>query len=337
MTSAGLHSSTTDVPVISIVSGDEHLLMMEACDQLLAQAKASGMEERQIIDVTDKFNWDETLAGSDSLSLFSQVKLTDIRFSKMLDKKAQAALLILAQSADQENQLLIRLPKLEKRQKNAKWFKTLTMKANVQELWPPRAHELMRWLQQRCSQMGLSLERDSLELLAERTEGNLLAARQSLEKIQLLYPQQSITREMVEATTADNARYSIFMCLDEALAGNPKRAVRMLEKLQQEGVAPIALLVNLTREINLCNQIALARAKGLPPMQALSDSFLWDSKKRLLVEAAARLPLPVWQKLVARCAHLDRMVKGQEKGAIWQELSLCLWTIGGQKIWSKAV
>ena len=337
MTTPGSHQNTADAPVVNIVSGDEPLLMMEACDQILAQAKVSGMEERQSIDVVDKFSWEDTLAESNSLSLFSQVKLTDIRFSKMPDKQAQAALQSLAQNADQENRLLIRLPKLEKRQKSAKWFKTLSESAKVQELWPPRPHELMRWLQQRCSQMELSLERDSLELLAERTEGNLLAARQSLEKMQLLYPQQTITRQMVEATTADNARYSIFMCLDEALAGNPKRAVRMLDKLQQEGIAPIALLVNLTREINLCNQIALARANGLPPMQALSNSFLWDSKKRLLVEAAARLPLPAWQKLVARCAHLDRMVKGQEKGEIWLELSLCLWTIGGQKIWGKAV
>jgi len=309
---------------------------MEACDAIIEQAKASGVSERQVVDVADKFNWNELLVDSGSLSLFAELKLTDIRFNKLPNKEAQTALVELAQGADAENQLLIRLPKMEKRQKSTKWFKALLEKAHLQELWPPKPHEMVAWIQRRAGANNIQLQNDACQMLAEQTEGNLLAAKQSLDKLQLLYPDEMIDLGKLRSVTSDNARYSVFLCLDEALAGKGERAVRMLKKFEQEAVAPISILVNLTREIELCKNTALAVAQGESAMQALSKTYLWDSKKRLIVGAVNRLPATVWQRLMVRCAFLDRMVKGQEKGNIWQELELCLWMISGQRIWGRA-
>ena len=276
------------------------------------------------------------LADSGSLSLFSEVKLSDIRLSKVPNKEAQNALVDLAANASQEDILLIRLPKLDKRQKSTKWFKSLSKGANVQEIWPPKPHEFIGWLKQRAQQYQVNISQPALQLVAEQTEGNLLAADQMLKKLQLMYPEEQVELTQLEAVISDSAKYSVFLCIDEALAGKGARAVKMLHKFRQEAVAPISILVNLTREIDLCNQVSLAVVKGETPMQALSKTFLWDSKKRLIVSAAQRLPAAVWQRLLARCAYLDRMVKGQEKGDIWNELELCLWMISGQKIWGAA-
>ena len=320
---------------VNIVTSDEPLLVMEACDAVIDQAKAAGVSERKVVDVGDKFNWNELLADSGSLSLFAEVKLTDIRFSKMPNKEAQGALVELVQSADIENQILIRLPKVEKRQKSTKWFKAIAQNAKLQELWPPRPDQFIGWVQQRAGQRGVQLDADASRMLAEQTEGNLLAAKQSLDKLVLLYPNEVIDIEKLQAVTSDNARYSVFLCLDEALAGKGERAVRMLHKFEQEGVAPISILVNLTREIELCKNTALATQQGQSAMQALSKSYLWDSKKRVIAGAVTRLPPVVWQKLMMRCAFLDRMIKGQEKGNIWQELELCLWMVSGKRIWGR--
>lgn len=318
---------------INLVISDEPLLVMEACDKIINQAKKTGVSEREIVDVVDKFNWDNLLASNSSLSLFSELKLTDIRFAKSPNKAAQNALIELAQQAGDDNLLLIRLPKIEKRQKSTKWFKAISQGATIQELWPPRPHEFSAWLQTRAAEMNIQLQPEACQILAEHTEGNLLAAKQSLEKLQLMYPDQMIDTDMIIATSSDNARYSVFLCLDEALSGKGGRAVKMLHKFQQESVAPISILVNLTREIELCQQTALAGLQGSSPMQALSSSYLWDSKKRLISSAVQRLPVIVWQKLLARCAYLDRMIKGQEQGDIWLELELCLWMLSGQRIW----
>ncbi len=318
---------------INIICSDEALLQKEASDELISEAKKSGVSERDIVDVVDKFNWNDVLANASSLSLFAEVKLTDIRFSKAPKKDAQQALVELLQTADQDNLFLVRLPKLEKRQKSTKWFKTISEGAKVQELWPPKPYAFNDWIQKRAMDSGLKIERDACLMLAEQTEGNLLAASQSLEKLKLLFTDERVDISMLKEVISDNARYSVFLCLDEALAGKGERAVRMLNKFEQESVAPISILVNLTREIKMCNQVALAVQKGQTAMQALSKTYLWDSKKKMIAMAAGRLPLALWQKLVIRCAFLDRMVKGQEQGNIWQELESCLWLLSGKKIW----
>ncbi len=318
---------------LNIVISEDPLLSQEACDQIIAAAKAAGVEQREIFDVADKFNWDELAAASQSMSLFGELKLTDIRFTKVPNKEAQTALVEIVESAGQDDFYLIRLPKLEKRQKSTKWFKALSANAKLQELWPPKPHEHPGWINQRAAKLGLGLEPDASQLLAEQTEGNLLAADQMLRKLKLLYPTQKVDRQAVEGMISDNAKYSVFLCLDEALSGKGERAVRMLHKFKQEGVAPISILVNLSREVGLCHSVATGLSKGQSVEQTLAKSFLWDSKKRLLGTAARRLPLPLWQRLAVRCAFLDRMVKGQEQGDIWRELESCLWLISGQRIW----
>jgi len=318
---------------VNIISTDEALLQKEACDLIISAAKKNGVSDREIVDVVDKFNWNDLLVGSSSLSLFAEVKLTDIRFSKMPKKDAQQALVELLQTADQDNLFLIRLPKLDKRQKATKWFKAINDGAKLQELWPPKPFAFNDWIQNRAMKLYLKIEHDACAMLAEQTEGNLLAASQSLEKLKLLFADEVVNTDMLIEVVADNARYSVFLCLDEALAGKGERAVRMLKKFKQESIAPISILVNLTREIKTCHQVANAVHRGQTAMQALSKSYLWDSKKKIIVQAAGRLPLVLWQKLVIRCAFLDRMVKGQEQGNIWQELESCLWLLSGKKIW----
>lgn len=318
---------------VHIVSSDEVLLQQECCDQIISKAKQDGVTERKVVDVIDKFSWNELVADSNSLSLFAEAKLTDIRFAKAPKKDAQQALVELVADAGVDNQFLIRLPKIEKRQKSTKWFKSLAANANIQELWPPKSHSFFDWIASRALQKKVQLDAEATAMLAEQTEGNLLAASQTIDKLALLFGVETIDREKLRTVISDNARYSVFLCLDEALSGQGQRAVRMLKKFEMEGVAPISILVNLTREIGLCNQVSTAVSQGQTGMQALSSSYLWDSKKKLIIAAANRLPLAIWQKLVIRCGFLDRMVKGQERGNIWQELESCLWLLSGKKIW----
>lgn len=328
---------------VFVFVSDEPLLLIEACEQVLQQTAAlnntqqSADEkqtiEKQTIEVSEKYDWQNLLADSQSLSLFSQKKLTDIRFAKTPNKQAQQSLVELAKTASEENIFLIRLPKLDKRQKNTQWFKTLTELAFLKELWPPRAHEFKHWISQRAEQMAIALEPQALARLAEQTEGNLLAAKQTLQKLLILYPDETIDLQKLIEISADDARYSVFACLEEALAGNGEKAVKMLHKFQQEAIAPPIILATLSKEISICQQAALAKNKGDFPATALSKFYLWESKKRLILGAVNRLPLMIWQKLMLRCAFLDRMIKGQQTGNVWQEIELCLWMLSGKKIW----
>jgi len=321
---------------VTLVISEDPLLLQEYCAAYLAKAKDAGVAQRDIVEASEKTPWAEISANQNSLSLFAEVKLTDLRFSGLPGKEAQSALVELAAQANTENLLLVRLPKLDKKHKSSKWFKSLSAGAQIEELWPPRTHEYPRWLEQRALGKGVQLDTAALQLLAEQTEGNLLAADQLLQKLQLLFPEQRVDADRLSGLIADNAKYSLFLCLDEALAAKGDRAVRMLHKFQQEGVAPISILVNLTREVELCLKVSTALAIGETPTHALAKTFLWEAKKKLIIAASKRLPLAIWQRLLVRCAYLDRLVKGQETGDIWQELELCLWMVSGQKVWGKA-
>ena len=326
---------------LNIIVSDETLLVQEASDGIIAQAKEKGVEEIEIVTIHKKYDWSDLLANSASMSLFASLKLTDIRFEDKPNKEAQKALIELLSVAGEDDWYLIRFPKLDKKAKATKWYKTISKGAKIQELWPPKVTEFPNWIVGRASSQGINLEMDACTLLAEKTEGNLLAASQAIEKLSLLNTDKTkhepIGKKELLEVISDSAKFTVFLCLDEALEGRGKRAVKMLQKFKQEGQPPILILANLTREIQYCNQVSNAVNSGRPANSGLNGIFMWDSKKRLIINAASRLPHGIWQSLVIRCAQIDKMIKGQADGNVWLELESCLWVLSGKNIWKSAV
>ncbi len=323
---------------LNLIISDEILLVQEASDVIITQAKEKGVEEIEIVTINKKYDWSDLLANSASMSLFASLKLTDIRFEDKPNKEAQKALVELLSVADEDDWYLLRFPKLDKKAKAAKWYKTISKGAKVQEIWPPKVHEFPNWIVSRARSQGINLELDASALLAEKTEGNLLAASQAIEKLALLNADKNkaIGKKELLEVISDSAKFTVFLCLDEALVGRGKRAVKMLQKFKQEGQAPIAILVNLTREVQYCNQVSNAVNSGRSANSGLNGVFMWDSKKRMIINAASRLPHGIWQNLVIRCAQIDKMIKGQANGNVWLELEACLWILSGKNIWKSA-
>lgn len=325
---------------INILMSDETLLVQEASDAIVSSAKAKGVEETEIITVNKKYDWTELLANSSSLSLFASAKLTDIRFEDKPNKAAQDALIALLSDSGEDDWYILRFPKMDKKTKQTKWFKTISQNAQLQELWPPKTAVFPRWIQERARADGIEIEPSACTLLAEKTEGNLLAASQAIEKIKLLNRHTSkdkaIDKNMLLEVISDNAKFSVFLCIDAALEGRGQRAIKMLKKFKQEGQAPIVILGNLTREIQFCNRVSNAVSMGQPASNGFEGAYLWESKKRLIISAASRLPLGIWQKLIIRCAQIDKIVKGQAEGNVWLELEACLWILSGKNIWKTA-
>lgn len=320
-----------------MIVSDETLLVQEACDVIIAQAKEKGVEEIEIVAIHKKYDWSDLLANSASMSLFASLKLTDIRFEDKPNKETQKALVELLSVAGEDDWYLLRFPKLDKKAKAAKWYKTISKGARIQELWPPKVNEFPNWIVGRARSQGINLDMEASALLAEKTEGNLLAASQAIEKLALLNADktknESIGKKEVLEVISDSAKFTVFLCLDEALEGRGKRAVKMLQKFKQEGEVPILILASLTREIQHCNKVSHAVNSGRSANDGLNGGFMWDSKKRMIINAASRLPHGIWQSLVIRCAQIDKMIKGQEDGNVWLELEACLWILSGKNIW----
>ncbi len=294
-----------------LVSGDELLLVQEACDAIRARCREQGCEEREILTVEGKYNWDNLLQSSAELSLFATRKLIELRIPNGKPGTAGSkALLQYLQSPNPNNVLLIVAGKVERQSTNSKWFKALDQAGVVVQVWPVGARQMPGWIQARLRQRGLHIDADALQILSERVEGNLLAAAQEVEKLALFADSKTINCDVVRGAVADNARYNLFAMVDQALAGDAAAALRMLQGLRAEGEQPPLVLWAISRELRLLYRCRDALDRGQPQLRVLRDQRVWEQRQPIVAAALQRHPLAGLAELIQRAAAADRAVKG---------------------------
>jgi DNA polymerase-3 subunit delta len=304
---------------IYFISGDEPLQMGEAADAVRSAAREQGFSERQVMDVEKGFDWNELLAESQAMSLFAERKIIDLRIpSGKPGKEGGAALAEYAARPPEDTLLLITSGKMDKRSQSAKWYQALDKIGATLQVWPVEAKDMPGWLTQRLRSRGLQPEQEAVRMIAERVEGNLLAAAQEVDKLVLLIGEGPLSAEQVEAAVADSARYDVFGLVDAALAGQVDRATRMLEGLQGEGVESILILWALTREIRSLADMAAQIEQGQPMDRVMAR--VWGKRKGPVQAGLRRHKSVRWRQMLSRAGHIDRMVKGMEPGNPWDEL-----------------
>ncbi len=317
---------------VYFVSGDEPLLVQEACDQIRAAARAAGCSEREVYSVEPGFDWNGFLQAGDALSLFADRKLIELRIaSGKPGDQGSKAILSYCERPSPDNVLLIESGKLESAARNSKWHKALESAGVVVPVWPVELSQLPGWAMRRMKDKGLQAGQDAVALLVERVEGNLLACVQEIEKLLLLYGPGQITLEQVASSVADSSRFDIFTLVDAALQGDSVRASRIIHGLRGEGVEPVLVLWALTREIRSMTNLAVdAKASGVE--QALAKARVWDKRKPLVRNGLKRHSPRQWQSLLRRCGQIDAMVKGAQRGNVWDELLELSLLLGGLQL-----
>lgn len=308
---------------VYLISGDETLLVQESCDQVRKAARNAGCTEREVIDVSAPgFKWDEIIGSASAMSLFADRKLVELRVptGKPGAEGSKALVEYLSISADSEDILLIIAGKIDKQSTNSKWYKALDSAGATIQIWPVDAKDLPRWLQQRVSTAGMSIDNDALHLLCDRVEGNLLVAVQEVEKLKLLATGDQITAETVTAAVSNNARYNLFDMTDNALKGNAAGSLKMLHGLRGEGTEPTVALWALLREIRTLNQAQKAVDTGQNPQQALSALRVWKNRMSLMQGALGRHSRQSLSHLLEQALQVDGSIKGFARGKPWDNL-----------------
>ncbi|MEZ5585334.1 MAG: DNA polymerase III subunit delta [Candidatus Competibacteraceae bacterium] len=303
---------------VYVVFGDEPLLVQESTDAIRQAAREQGYDERVCLTVEAGFDWNGLEQAAANQSLFAERRLLELRLGSNKPGDAGGkALHRYAQNPPSDVVLLVSCAKLEAAAQKSRWFTALDGVGVTLPLWPVGKQHLPRWIEQRLIAKGLHPDQDAANLLAERVEGNLLAAAQEIEKLLLLFGSGNLTAQQVLAAVSDSARYTIYELVDTALTGQPGRAIKILHGLRDEGVDIVLVTWALHREIELLNRLAFASSQGQTVESALSRNNVWESRKPLLRNALRRLPLPSCRQLLQACAQLDRVVKGAEPGEPW--------------------
>lgn len=307
---------------VYLVSGEEPLLIQECCDAIRKAAREQGCNEREVIDAgVNKFNWSELLHSSNSLSLFAERKLIELRIPNgKPGTEGSKTLCEYLDTASGEDVLLIVAGKIDKQSTNSKWYKAIDKAGATVQIWPVDANSLPKWLQQRVRAAGMDIDRDALQLLCERVEGNLLAAVQEVEKLKLLASDGRITPDTVTASVSNNARYNVFAMTDSALNGDATGSLRMLHGLRSEGTDAPAVLWALAREVRTLYAAKQQCDQGQNPQQALSAQRVWNSRMPLMQSALARHDSHSLSQLVEFLCEVDGSIKGFAGGKPWDHL-----------------
>ena len=299
------HLAKTLSPVYAI-HGDEPLLVLEAADAVRAAARRQGFAEREVYEPGRSFDWSELRHAGASLSLFGGRKIVELRLTSG-KPSAQAAEALIAWCADPnpETLLLLTMPRPEGGGWwDAPWFIALNNAGAIVEIQPVPRTALPAWLDKRLAAQKQTASRDVLEYLADRVEGNLLAAHQEVQKLALLAPQGELSLETVREVVADVARFDTFAAAEALVTGDTARYLRVLDGLRGEGEAPTYLLFTISSVL-----FALTTGERL------------NKAMQTVVDRARPYSRAALDRSISRAAAIDRSIKGVGVGEPWQEFA----------------
>jgi DNA polymerase-3 subunit delta len=303
------------------VYGEETLLALEAADRIRAHARAEGYGERDVLTVDTGFNWSDLAMSGNSLSLFGSRRLLELRIPTG-KPGVQGADAIKRYSTDvpPDTVTLVSLPKLDKTTLASAWFEALDAAGVIVCANLVPAARLPQWLAGRLDLQGQRADPDTLQMLADLVEGNLLAAQQEVLKLALLFPPGPLAAEDVKSAVTDVTRYDVFKLGEALLTADTARFAHMLEGLRAGGVAPPLVLWAIAEELRALWHISGALAAGKPLPTALRDARVWGRRAELMPRAVRDARLPDLEKALLHAADVDRMIKGLARGDVWDEL-----------------
>jgi len=315
---------------IYVLGGDEPLQVQEARDAIRAAARRAGFDERVVLNVESGFDWGTLKSYADSLSLFGDKRVIDVRLSSGKPGEAGArALRDYAAAPAADNLLLVTMDKFDRSSTTTQWYKALDGAGVAIRTFPVDARQLGNWIRRRAAERGVRLPADAAEALGERVEGNLLACAQEIDKLHMLHGEAELGLDDVLRSVADSARFDVFDLVDSALAGATARSVRILRGLREEGVAPPLVAWALTREIRALSRMAADMAEGAGSDQVIAKHRVWEKRRALVSAALRRHPPPVWLDILGRAARADRIAKGGAPGRPWDALEELALAMGG--------
>jgi DNA polymerase-3 subunit delta len=317
---------------IYIVSGDEPLLVEEAAALIRQALREAGVAERQAFQAETGFKWSEWLSSFDSLSLFAERRLIELRLpTGKPGVEGGKTLEAWCANPPADTWLLVLLPRLDRAGQNAKWFKALEASGALVTVQPPTLEQLPAWIGERLSRHGLKAERETLAWLAARVEGNLLAAHQEVEKLALLLPPGPVQLEQAREAVVDVARFDASDLPEALLKGDAARYCRILDGLKAEGEAPPLAVWMLSNEVRNLYRLASGQARGESLAGLYAELRIWESRQPLVGRALKRVNLAQLAQALRQVGLIDRAAKGLLREDAWELMKQLGLSLMGQR------
>lgn len=314
---------------VHLVAGPEMLRVLEAADSVRRRARAQGIGERAVFDADGRdFDWGMLEATFNAPSLFSARRLVEVRLpTGKPGKEGIATISSFCANPPPDVILLITAGEWSKAH-YGKWTEAVSRVGVISIAWAIKPHELAGWVETRLRTKGLNADRDAVQVLVERVEGNLLAAAQEIDKLALLAGGDSLDAATMQSLVADAARYDVFRLTDAVLDGQATQVSRMLAGLRAEGDAVAGLMPMVIRELLRTAALARAQARGANLGAEMKSQGIWEARQAPFKRALQRHPNPArWDRFVVEASRIDRIAKGRADGDAWVAMERLLLAI----------
>ena len=306
-------------PVYTI-HGDEPLLALEAADAVRRAARKAGYTEREVFFAERGFDWSELRHAGASRSLFGERKILELRIpGGKPGTQGAEAIAALCADPNPETLLLVSLPRLDRAAQNSGWFAALAAAGALVDVFRVERARLPAWIGERLARQGQRAGREALEFIADRVEGNLLAAFQEVQKLALLAPPGELALEDVREAVANVARYDASDASAALLGGDMARYARVIEGLRGEGEAPSYVLWAITEDLRALVRIRQGVAGGRPLEALMRENRVWGPRQALVRGALNRFAPEALERSLLQAAMVDRAIKGVARREPWDE------------------
>jgi len=303
-----------------VVHGDEALLALEAADAVRAAARKQGYVEREVFIAERGFDWSALVHAGATLSLFGGRRIIELRIpSGKPGVQGTEAIQAYCAHPNPETLTLVSLPRLDRAAQSSAWFSALANASVVVDVYPVDRARLPAWIGERLMRQGQRAPREALDYLAERVEGNLLAAHQEVQKLALLAPPGELSFETVNEAVANVARYDAYAASESLLAGDTARYARVIEGLRGEGEAPNLVLWALAEDLRALLRIQEGLDAGRPIETLLRENRVWGPRQASMRAAVRRHARRALEAALARASAIDRAIKGVGRGSPWDQ------------------
>jgi DNA polymerase-3 subunit delta len=315
---------------VYLIGGEEPLLLQECCDLIRETAKAQGFVEREILQADGNFDW-SALQQAAAPSLFASQKIIDLRLRTGKPGREGAKVLTEWAGAPDPNMLLmVSCEKWDASSRKSKWASSLEKAGQRVDIWPVKSQQLPGWIEQRMRQHGMQPEPEVLRILADRLEGNLLAARQEIDRLALLRGAGVVTVDDVMKVVADSSRFESFALAEHMLSGNLREGLRAAAGLKRMNTPIPMLLGALLKELKTTEAFRLAMRAGEAETTVFRRLNIWQNRQAIVRAAARRLDTRKLYAAFKQLSLIDRQSKGRAAGDPWQSIDDLLLQLSNQ-------
>ncbi len=305
------HLARGKLAPLYVVSGDEALLSIEAQDAIRTAARQAGFSEREVVHADGRSDWSTITGAAQGMSLFAERRILEIRLpGGKPGKEGAEALKAHASHGGDDLLTIIALPALDKTSRNSAWAGALDAAGVWVDVPTIQRPALPAWIGMRLARQQHKAPADALDFIADRVEGNLLAAHQEISKLALLHPPGGLTLAQVQDAVLDVSRYEVFALPTAMLAGDKPRLMKMLCGLRAENEPLPLILWAVSEEVRTLLRLRSALDRGQSYGQATREVWVRREKEQVTQGALRRLDVGRLAGLLARCADVDRLVKG---------------------------